>query len=184
MITATVAALDLILFLVFRQNNYHITPSLTLAKFYSNNLLVIFNSRIRILGARDQPGGVGFEGYGGGGYGGDGGESSGNGNGNGGPTPMNYNFLSRDGTNGTSTVISTVSASKASTRAVVGGFKNTFSSHGGRSDHSKSGIEIGHGPNDFPLGGITVDVTTQRDTDEESLPTQGEGGVSRSFLNM
>ena len=53
-LTATVAIVDLTLFLVFRQNNYHTTPALVLAKLYSNSLLVQFNSRIRIRGARDE----------------------------------------------------------------------------------------------------------------------------------
>lgn len=168
MITATVASVDLLLFLVFRQNNFHITPSLTLAKFYSNNLLVIFNSRIRIVGARDNMSPA-FEGAG---YGGFSGETSGNGVGvtSGGPTPINYNF--RDGT---ATVLSTVSG-----KGNGKGFKTPFTS----SKSGKAGYGIGHGPNEFPLGGITVDVTTQRDTDEESLPTQGDVGVSRSFLAM
>ena len=117
---------------------------------------------------------VGFEGYGGG-YGGE----TGGATPNGGHLPLNYNFLSRDGSSMTSTDTSTMNGSKTSTRAVVGRFENTFSSHGGRA--SKGTVDIRHGPNDFPLGGITVDVTTQRDMDEESLPTQGEGGVSESL---
>ncbi|KAK0192533.1 hypothetical protein F5146DRAFT_507044 [Armillaria mellea] len=51
--TATVAVTDLILFLVFPHNNYHITPALVLAKLYSNTLLVMLNSRMHVSTARD-----------------------------------------------------------------------------------------------------------------------------------
>ena len=47
-LTATIAVVDAILFLGFRDSDYHITPALILAKLYSNTLLVKFNSRITI----------------------------------------------------------------------------------------------------------------------------------------
>ncbi|KAK7052958.1 hypothetical protein VNI00_004278 [Paramarasmius palmivorus] len=51
-LTAAVAIIDLALFLAFPAEDYHITPALALAKFYSNSLLVVFNSRVRIHGGR------------------------------------------------------------------------------------------------------------------------------------
>ncbi|KAJ8083482.1 hypothetical protein PM082_009356 [Marasmius tenuissimus] len=53
-LTAAFATVDLILFLVFREIPYHVTPALALAKVYSNSMLVIFNSRVRIVGGRGQ----------------------------------------------------------------------------------------------------------------------------------
>lgn len=50
---AAVATVDIILFLSFPHNNYHTTPALTLAKLYTNTLVLIFNSRMRIVGGRD-----------------------------------------------------------------------------------------------------------------------------------
>jgi hypothetical protein len=52
-LTATIASLELILFLGFRHNNYHITPALTIAKLYANSLVLSLNTRMRIMGARD-----------------------------------------------------------------------------------------------------------------------------------
>jgi len=52
MLTALAATVDLILFLAFPHKAYHGCVALTLAKLYSNALLVLFNSRIRIVGAR------------------------------------------------------------------------------------------------------------------------------------
>ncbi|ESK91204.1 hypothetical protein Moror_2924 [Moniliophthora roreri MCA 2997] len=51
-LTAAIALVDLILFLVFPNDDFHIVPALTLAKLYSNSLLVVFNSRLRIPHAR------------------------------------------------------------------------------------------------------------------------------------
>ncbi|EEB96118.1 hypothetical protein MPER_04802 [Moniliophthora perniciosa FA553] len=51
-LTAAVALVDLLLFLVFPNDDFHIVPALTLAKLYSNSLLVVFNSRLRIPHAR------------------------------------------------------------------------------------------------------------------------------------
>jgi len=53
MLTALAATVDLILFLAFPHNSYHGCVALTLAKLYSNSLLVLFNSRIRIVGGRN-----------------------------------------------------------------------------------------------------------------------------------
>ncbi|KAJ8081399.1 hypothetical protein PM082_007239 [Marasmius tenuissimus] len=55
-LTAAIASVDLILFLVFPTQDYHITPALALAKVYSNSLLVVFNSRVRISGSRGSEG--------------------------------------------------------------------------------------------------------------------------------
>ncbi|OSD00958.1 hypothetical protein PYCCODRAFT_1468921 [Trametes coccinea BRFM310] len=51
-LTALAATIDITLFLAFPHNAYHGTVALTLAKLYSNSLLVLFNSRIRIVGGR------------------------------------------------------------------------------------------------------------------------------------
>lgn len=51
---ATVATVDLILFFAFPKNNYHTTPALTIAKLYSNSLVLTFNSRMRVIGGRDE----------------------------------------------------------------------------------------------------------------------------------
>jgi len=56
-ITATVATLDVTLFLSFRHANYHTVPALILAKLYSNTCLAVLNSRFRILGGRDESSG-------------------------------------------------------------------------------------------------------------------------------
>ncbi|KAI0647273.1 hypothetical protein C8Q79DRAFT_617019 [Trametes meyenii] len=52
--TASVACVDLILFLVFRHNNLHMTPASMLSKLYTNSLMVLFNNRthMRSLGGR------------------------------------------------------------------------------------------------------------------------------------
>jgi hypothetical protein len=52
-LTAAVATVDIILFLSFPHNNYHTAPALTLAKLYTNTLVLILNSRIRIVGGRE-----------------------------------------------------------------------------------------------------------------------------------
>ncbi|KAJ8095856.1 hypothetical protein PM082_022752 [Marasmius tenuissimus] len=44
-LTATVAFVDLVLYLSYPDNAYHITPALALAKLYSNSLMVVMNSR-------------------------------------------------------------------------------------------------------------------------------------------
>lgn len=43
---ATAATIDLILFYAFPDNSYHGCIALTLAKLYSNSLMVIFNNRL------------------------------------------------------------------------------------------------------------------------------------------
>jgi hypothetical protein len=53
-LTATVATVDLILFFSFPNNNYHTTPALTIAKLYTNSLVLTFNSRMRVIGGRDE----------------------------------------------------------------------------------------------------------------------------------
>ncbi|KAL0566771.1 hypothetical protein V5O48_015234 [Marasmius crinis-equi] len=51
LVTTTFALLDLIFFLVSKEN-YHLTPSIALSKLYSNSLMVLLNARIRILNGR------------------------------------------------------------------------------------------------------------------------------------
>ena len=53
MLTAVAATVDLILFMVFPHTAYHAAVALTLAKLYSNSMLVILNSRIKIVGGRN-----------------------------------------------------------------------------------------------------------------------------------
>ncbi|KAF9258132.1 hypothetical protein L218DRAFT_1067158 [Marasmius fiardii PR-910] len=53
-LTATVATVELILFLGFTAKPYHITAALILAKIYSNSMMVIFNTRVEIAGGRGQ----------------------------------------------------------------------------------------------------------------------------------
>ncbi|KAJ7448363.1 hypothetical protein FB451DRAFT_1567285 [Mycena latifolia] len=52
-ITALVAVVQLIVFLAFPKNNFFETPSWTLGKLYSNNLLVLLNARAVVLGGRN-----------------------------------------------------------------------------------------------------------------------------------
>jgi len=47
-VTATVATVDLLLFNLFKDNNLHICPATTLAKLYTNSLMVVFNNRVFI----------------------------------------------------------------------------------------------------------------------------------------
>ncbi|KAK7049825.1 hypothetical protein VNI00_005255 [Paramarasmius palmivorus] len=54
LITALFAVLDIILFLGYPHNNYHVVPTLCLGKIYSNALLVVLNNRARIADARAQ----------------------------------------------------------------------------------------------------------------------------------
>jgi hypothetical protein len=53
MLTAMTATIDLILFMVFPHTAYHAAVALTLAKLYSNSMLVILNSRLTIPGGRN-----------------------------------------------------------------------------------------------------------------------------------
>ncbi|KAH8102927.1 hypothetical protein BXZ70DRAFT_1057387 [Cristinia sonorae] len=55
MVCSTFAIIDLSLFLRFQQNNFHLLPAITLCKLYSNSLLVVFNSRLNIVGGRNTP---------------------------------------------------------------------------------------------------------------------------------
>ncbi|GJE96047.1 hypothetical protein PsYK624_122400 [Phanerochaete sordida] len=52
-LTAIMATVDLILYFAFPHEAYHGCIALVLAKLYSNSLLVLFNSRIRIVGSRN-----------------------------------------------------------------------------------------------------------------------------------
>ncbi|KAJ7698279.1 hypothetical protein B0H17DRAFT_1006783 [Mycena rosella] len=52
-ITAAVAVVQLVIFLAFPKNNFFETPSWTLGKLYSNNLLVLLNARAVVLGGRN-----------------------------------------------------------------------------------------------------------------------------------
>ncbi|THU83381.1 hypothetical protein K435DRAFT_734000 [Dendrothele bispora CBS 962.96] len=52
-VTATVALANLILITVFPDKTYYATFSLIIPKAYANTLLVILNSRLRIVGGRD-----------------------------------------------------------------------------------------------------------------------------------
>jgi hypothetical protein len=47
------AVLTAIMFLSFKQDDYFVTPSYVLAKLYTNNLLMIFNSRLSIEEGRN-----------------------------------------------------------------------------------------------------------------------------------
>ncbi|KAJ7159789.1 hypothetical protein C8R46DRAFT_1001993 [Mycena filopes] len=52
-LTAAVAVVNLVLFLAFPHNSYYTTPGGILPKLYANTILVIFNSRIQIVGGRN-----------------------------------------------------------------------------------------------------------------------------------
>ena len=52
--TATTAIVDAILFLAQPGQSYHVCAALTLAKLYSNSLLVLFNSRSRVVSLQSQ----------------------------------------------------------------------------------------------------------------------------------
>lgn len=49
---ATMAILDLVFFVVYKHNNYHLAPSIALSKIYSNSLLVVLNARVRFVNGR------------------------------------------------------------------------------------------------------------------------------------
>jgi len=52
--TALVALTYLFLFFKFPETNYYAVPVLIIAKLYCNTLLVLFNSRMRITGGREE----------------------------------------------------------------------------------------------------------------------------------
>ncbi|SJL07003.1 uncharacterized protein ARMOST_10345 [Armillaria ostoyae] len=52
-VTAVVALLNVILFLVFRHQTFYMTPALLMPKLYTNTVFMVLNSRIRIIGGRD-----------------------------------------------------------------------------------------------------------------------------------
>jgi len=45
-VTAAVSIIDLVLFLLFKDNNLHVAPAIILGKLYSNTLMAIFNNRM------------------------------------------------------------------------------------------------------------------------------------------
>ncbi|KAI0707589.1 hypothetical protein C8Q76DRAFT_627952, partial [Earliella scabrosa] len=47
-LTASVACVDLIFFLLFKHNNLHMAPALVLSKLYTNSLMVLFNNRTQL----------------------------------------------------------------------------------------------------------------------------------------
>ncbi|KAF9012817.1 hypothetical protein BDZ89DRAFT_477401 [Hymenopellis radicata] len=49
---AAFALLDLIFYLIFKHNNFHMIPSIALTKMYSNSYFAVLNSRVRITGGR------------------------------------------------------------------------------------------------------------------------------------
>ncbi|TFK62390.1 hypothetical protein BDN72DRAFT_827539 [Pluteus cervinus] len=54
-LTASVALIDVVLFMTVRGKYLYVTPSIILAKLYSNTTLAILNSRFTIAGGRDYP---------------------------------------------------------------------------------------------------------------------------------
>lgn len=51
--SAVAAIVDISLYFGFPHNNYHACVALVLAKLYSNSLLVLFNTRARVVGGRN-----------------------------------------------------------------------------------------------------------------------------------
>ncbi|KAI0709497.1 hypothetical protein C8Q76DRAFT_799495 [Earliella scabrosa] len=47
-LTASIACLDLVFFLVFKDNNLHLTPALVLTKVYTNTLMMLLNNRTQM----------------------------------------------------------------------------------------------------------------------------------------
>jgi len=52
--TALVAVINLFLFFGYPDTNYYTVPVMIVAKLYCNTLLVLFNSRMRIAGGREE----------------------------------------------------------------------------------------------------------------------------------
>ncbi|KAK0196089.1 hypothetical protein F5146DRAFT_1028513 [Armillaria mellea] len=52
-VTAVVALLSFVLFFAFPHQTFYGTPTLIVAKLYANNVYMVLNSRIRIIGGRD-----------------------------------------------------------------------------------------------------------------------------------
>jgi hypothetical protein len=52
-----VAIINLILFFGYPETTYYTVPVLIIAKLYCNTLLVLFNSRMRIVGGREEDAG-------------------------------------------------------------------------------------------------------------------------------
>ncbi|KAK0236463.1 hypothetical protein EDD85DRAFT_954322 [Armillaria nabsnona] len=51
--TAVVALLSFVLFIVFPNQSFYMTPALLMPKLYANAVYMVLNSRIRIIGGRD-----------------------------------------------------------------------------------------------------------------------------------
>ncbi|KAK0486502.1 hypothetical protein IW261DRAFT_1559916 [Armillaria novae-zelandiae] len=52
-VTAVVALLSFVLFFAFPHQTFYGTPTVIIAKLYANNVYMVLNSRIRIIGGRD-----------------------------------------------------------------------------------------------------------------------------------
>ncbi|KAK0226627.1 hypothetical protein IW262DRAFT_780086 [Armillaria fumosa] len=52
-VTAVVALLSFVLLFVFPHQTFYGTPTVIVAKLYANNVYMVLNSRIRIIGGRD-----------------------------------------------------------------------------------------------------------------------------------
>ncbi|PBK66273.1 hypothetical protein ARMSODRAFT_1021479 [Armillaria solidipes] len=52
-VTAVVALLSFLLYIVFPHQTFYITPGLLLPKLYANTVYMVLNSRIRVIGGRD-----------------------------------------------------------------------------------------------------------------------------------
>lgn len=55
MTQATMSTLNFILFMCYKGTAYFAVPSMIIAKFYSNTMLLALNSRVVIIGGRDDP---------------------------------------------------------------------------------------------------------------------------------
>lgn len=55
---ASVATIELALFLGFKDNYYHFTPALVLSKLYSNSLMVVLNNRQKLRNIPSTPNGL------------------------------------------------------------------------------------------------------------------------------
>ncbi|KAJ3486712.1 hypothetical protein NLI96_g4049 [Meripilus lineatus] len=54
LLCAMFASTDLVIFLVFSYNNFHLPFCMSLPKLYSNSLLVVLNTRVHIIGGRNE----------------------------------------------------------------------------------------------------------------------------------
>ncbi|KAK1220233.1 hypothetical protein PQX77_017019 [Marasmius sp. AFHP31] len=53
LLTSTVTVVDVILFTVFKQENYHLVTVRMLSKLYSNSMMVLLNARLSIRNGRN-----------------------------------------------------------------------------------------------------------------------------------